>query len=244
MRFLLTNDDGISAPGIDTLAEAARQLGSVTIVAPVAPCSGTSHQVTTNRPLRLNEHGPGEYAVEGWPVDCVRVGLRGLHLVADWVLSGINAGGNLGADVYISGTVAAVREAVLLGRPGVAFSHYKRRDRDFDWPRAGRWALAVLRDLLARPCPAGYYWNVNLPHPAANEPDPEVVFCPLDPHPLPVSYRRDGHLFVYCGDYHGRQRAPGCDVEACLSGRIAVSLLRVDSSSATIEGDVVPEGTA
>src|SRR5262249_15621834 len=151
MRFLITNDDGISAPGIEALAGVARQLGQAQVVAPVAPCSGTSHQVTTSRPLRLNEHGPDEWAVEGYPVDCVRVAVRGMALQPDWVLSGINAGGNLGADVYVSGTVAAVREGVLLGRPGVAFSHYKRRDRDFDWPRAARWTLELLRDLLTRP---------------------------------------------------------------------------------------------
>jgi 5'-nucleotidase len=226
MHFLLTNDDGISAPGIEALAAAARLLGEAVVVAPVGPCSGSGHQVTTHRPLRLHERGPGEFAVEGWPVDCVRVALRGLEVPADWVLSGINAGGNLGADVHISGTVAAVREAALLGRPGVALSHYKRRERDFDWPRAGRWALSVLRELLGRPCPPGCFWNVNLPHLAAEEPDPEVVFCDLDPHPLPVSYRREGDAFVYAGDYHARPRRPGADVEVCFSGRIAVTLLR------------------
>ena len=77
MRFLVTNDDGISAPGIEALAGVARQLGHVRVVAPVAPCSGISHQVTTHRPLRLAEHGPDEFAVEGTPADCVRVGLAG-----------------------------------------------------------------------------------------------------------------------------------------------------------------------
>jgi 5'-nucleotidase len=226
MRFLVTNDDGISAPGIEALAGVARQLGHARVVAPVAPCSGISHQVTTHRPLRLREHGPDEFAVEGTPADCVRVGLAGLRLDVDWVLSGINAGGNLGADVYVSGTVAAVREGVLLGRPGVALSHYKRRDRDYDWPRAARWVLAVLRDLLRRPCPPGCFWNVNLPHPAADDPDPPIVHCPLDPHPLPVTYQREGDLFHYRGDYHGRPRDPGTDVEVCLGGRIAVCLLR------------------
>ncbi|MFO0881157.1 MAG: 5'/3'-nucleotidase SurE [Gemmataceae bacterium] len=227
MRFLLTNDDGISAPGIVTLARAAQTRGAVHVVAPVAPSSGCGHQVTTHRPLRLVEHGPEEFAVEGWPVDCVRVALRGLELTPDWVLSGVNAGGNLGADVYISGTVAAVREAVLLGRPGIAFSHYKRRELDFDWPRVEGWVQMVLDTLLPRECPRGHFWNVNFPHLDPGTREPEVVLCPVDPHPLPVRYRREGELFVYCGDYHGRPRDPDGDVAVCLGGRISASLMRV-----------------
>lgn len=225
MRFLLTNDDGISAPGIEALKRVAARFGEVIVVAPVAPCSGSGHQVTTNRPLRLFEHGPQEFAVEGWPVDCVRVGLRGMGMEVDWVLSGINAGGNLGADVFISGTVAAVREAVLLGKPGIAFSHYKRRDRDFDWERVAGWASSVLADLVQKPCPPGCFWNVNFPHLEEPTPDPSAVFCPLDPHPLPVQFQREGDLFLYRGDYHARARDPGKDVEVCLSGKIAVTRL-------------------
>jgi 5'-nucleotidase len=227
MRFLLTNDDGIGAPGLEALMAVARQLGDVHVVAPVAPCSQCAHQVTTHRPVRLHEHGPGTHAVEGWPADCVRVALRGLGLQADWVLSGINAGGNLGADVYLSGTVAAAREAVLLGRPAVALSHYKRRDREYDWARAARWALSVLRELLARPAPAIGLWNVNFPHLDAGGPEPAVVYCPVDSNPLPVGYRREGDLFHYRGDYHARAREPGADVEVCLGGRITVSQVRM-----------------
>ncbi len=231
MRFLVTNDDGISAPGIDTLASVARQLGHVRVLAPVAPSSGISHQVTTHRPLRLSEHGEDEFALEGTPVDCVRVGLRGLHLQVDWILSGINAGGNLGADVYISGTVAAVREGTLLGKPGIALSHYKRRDRDFDWSRAARWTLAVLRQLLPRGCPSGSFWSVNFPNPAPHDPEPEIVFCSLDPHPLPVQFQREDNLFHYRGDYHARPRDPDSDVAVCLGGNIAVCLLQLRPGS-------------
>ncbi len=227
MRFLLTNDDGIDAPGLAALAAAASRLGETVTFAPVSPCSSCGHQVTTHRPLRAHRHADDRHAVEGWPADCVRVALRGLAIEVDWVLSGINAGGNLGADVYLSGTVAAVREAVLLGRPGIALSHYKRRERDFDWPRAARWVEALLPDLLARPCPPGSFWNVNLPHTAPSEPDPAVVFCPLDSQPLPVQFRREEDRFVYAGDYHRRPRDPEADVAVCFGGAIAVSLLRL-----------------
>src|SRR5262245_7516831 len=149
LRFLLTNDDGIDAPGLAALAAAARHLGETVTVAPAGPCSSCGHQVTTTRSVRLNDHGEGRYSVEGWPADCVRVALHGAAERVDWVLSGINAGGNLGADVYVSGTVAAVREAALLGLPGVALSHYKRRESEFDWLRAAAWVRRLLPELLA-----------------------------------------------------------------------------------------------
>src|SRR5688572_17400184 len=136
MKFLVTNDDGIDAPGLKALAEAAAQLGEAVVVAPTETLSGCSHRVTTSQPIRVIPRPLSAYAVEGTPADCVRVAL---HLVAPdvaWVLSGINAGGNLGADVWHSGTVAAVREAVLHGFPGIAVSQYRKRGMEVDWRRA------------------------------------------------------------------------------------------------------------
>ena len=118
MRILLTNDDGIDAPGLEALRQAAAPLGEVVLVAPLDTLSGCSHRVTTDHPVRVHERGPGRYAIDGTPADCARVGLYGLARDAAWVLSGVNAGGNLGADVWHSGTVAAAREAVLHGWPG------------------------------------------------------------------------------------------------------------------------------
>lgn len=228
MRILLTNDDGIDAPGLAALERAASGLGELLVVAPTAACSGCGHQVTTHRPLVAHEHGPGRFAVDGTPADCVRVALHGLGLEVDAVLSGINAGGNLGADVYISGTVAAAREAALFGLPAVALSQYRRRDRDFDWDSAAAWAAAVLPDLLlGRPHQPGAHWNVNFPHLGPGAPSPEAVHCPLDSSPMPVLFRREGRAFLYRGDYHGRPRVAGSDVEVCFSDRIAVSLLRL-----------------
>ena len=78
---------------------------------------------------------------------------------------------------------------------------------------------------LDRPPERGCFWNINLPHLEVGEPDPEVVFCPLDPQPLPLSYRTEGDLYHYDGDYHKRQREPGADVDVCFRGRIAVTRL-------------------
>ncbi len=226
MKLLLTNDDGIDAPGLKALLAAARHLGEPVVVAPHAHLSGCSHRVTTDGPFRVARRGDG-FAVEGTPADCVRVALHEIAPDAAWVLSGINAGGNLGADVYHSGTVAAAREAVLHGFPAVALSHYRRRGNDFDWGRAAQWAVPLLRDLMARERKPGVLWNVNLPHLEPGDADPEVVFCPLDPAPLPLDFRRDGELWHYAGDYHGRRRAAGSDVDVCFGGRVAVTRLEL-----------------
>jgi 5'-nucleotidase len=225
MKFLVTNDDGIEAPGLEALFAASAPLGSAVVIAPAEVHSGCSHRVTTHQPLRLGPVRPGWYALAGTPADCVRVGLHRIAEDAEWVLAGINEGGNLGADVYHSGTVAAVREAVLHGRPGIALSHYHKRGRPIDWPRAARWLTPLLGRLVEQPPPPGVYWNVNLPDLDAAAPDPEVVFCPLDPGPLPLSFRCEGEWLHYDGDYHGRPRQSGSDVDVCFGGAIAVTRL-------------------
>jgi 5'-nucleotidase len=225
MKFLLTNDDGIDAPGLQALCDAAAALGDITLVAPVNVQSGCSHQVTTDQRFRVLTRAGYRYAVEGTPADCVRVGLHRLAPDTSWVLAGINHGGNLGADVWHSGTVAAVREAVLHGRPGIALSHYRRRSRSVDWRRAATWVTPLLGDLMVRPWTRGTFWNVNLPHLEPDDPDPEVVFCRLDPSPLPLSFREEGEWLYYDGDYHRRGREPGTDVDVCFGGKIAVTMI-------------------
>jgi 5'-nucleotidase len=227
MRLLLTNDDGIDASGLAALIGAAADFGDVTVVAPIEGHSGCSHTVTTNAPILVESVGQRRAAVHGTPADCVRVALHRYCPDFDWVLAGINAGGNLGADVYLSGTVSAVREAVLHGRPGIAFSCFKRRDLEYDWPRAGRWVARLLPELLAQPWEPGVFWNVNLPHPPPGSPDPRAVWCKLDPHPLPLSFREDGDKLFYDGNYHGRERTPGRDVDVCFGGAIAITRLNL-----------------
>ena len=232
MNLLLTNDDGIDAPGLEALVRAARTLGhDPLVVAPATHQSWCSHTITANRGLRVERRADDRFAVHGTPADCVRMGLLRLAPEAKWVLSGINHGANLGADVYYSGTVAAVREAVLHGWPGVALSHYRRKGVELDdWERVTPWAASVLADLLARPTQPGLFYNVNLPHlePKDNA-TPQVVFCPLDPNPLPLNYRHEEEEdeFYYDGNYTARQRKAGADMEVCLQGGIAVTELRL-----------------
>ena len=229
VNFLLTNDDGVDAPGLAALREATDSWGSAVILAPDRHLSGCSHQATTSRGLLLEEIANNRFALDGSPVDCTRIGLTRVAPQTQWVLSGINEGGNLGADVYPSGTVAAAREACLLGKPAIAISQYVRR-RPVNWQLAGRWTLHVLELLLARPPEPGSFWNVNLPHPPENQADvPECVFCDIDPHPLPLDYEiRDGRLH-YRARYQDRVRAVGHDVELCFSGRITISRVSLHS---------------
>ncbi|QDV36075.1 5'/3'-nucleotidase SurE [Tautonia plasticadhaerens] len=225
--LVLTNDDGVDAPGLEALRGASQGLGEVRVVAPSRAWSSMGHAVTGGGPIRVDRRGEGRIAVDGSPADCVRLALHHLAPGPSWVLAGINRGGNLGADVHHSGTVAAAREAVLHGVPAIAFSQYVRRDRPLDWDRASRFARRALDLLLARPYRPGTLWNVNLPHPSPEDPDPDLVFCPLDPSPLPLGFSVVGDEATYDGDYHGRARVPGADVETCFGGRVAITRVRI-----------------
>jgi len=227
MKFLLSNDDGIDAPGLAALAEAAAAFGELVTVAPAGPQSGMSHTVTWDNRVRLEQRAPDRFAVHGTPADCARLGLLRAAPDANWVLSGINHGGNLGADIYYSGTVAAVRESVLHGWPGIAFSHYLK-SKEIDWLRVSRWTSQVLAELLPRPTEPGLIYNVNFPHLTPEDPEPEMVFCPLDPNPLPLSYRHeDEDHHIYDGIYTSRLRSPGTDVDVCFGGAISVTEIRL-----------------
>lgn len=225
MSFVLTNDDGIDAPGLRSLQRAVNN--SSILVAPKSPHSGCSHQVTTQRPIQVEQRSEAAYAIDGTPVDCTRIALSHLCPDVELVLSGINAGGNLGADVYISGTVAAVREAALHRIPGIAISHYIQRRREIDWDLATHLARRVLDKLLSLPTEPGTFWNVNLPHLETDAPEPQIVFCPLCTQPLPAEYRIEGDCLSYAGEYGKRARNPGADVDVCFSGHIAVTKIGV-----------------
>jgi 5'-nucleotidase len=225
--IVLTNDDGIDAPGLAALLAATEGLGERLLVAPETEASGCSHAVTTHKPIRIDRRGADRVAVSGTPADCVRVALDYVAPEATWVMAGINAGGNLGTDIHHSGTVAAAREAVLHGRPAVAVSHYRKRGLEFDWAAAAAWVAPLLRSLTADLPPPGVFWNINLPHLEPGAPPPEVVFCRPDPAPLPLSFRCEGDSLHYNGVYQQRRRSPGFDVDICFGGKIAVSELRL-----------------
>jgi 5'-nucleotidase len=226
LKILLTNDDGWDAPGLAALKTLASRLGEVWVVAPRDPHSYAGHRVTTHEPLQLTETGPREYHLSGTPADCVRVALRALLPTVDWVFSGINRGGNLGVDIYSSGTVAAAREAAILGVPSLAVSQYLRRGVALDWDRSASLAATALERVLSAACPVKEYWNINLPHPDPGDSVP-ITDCAPDDEPLDVRFRRDDDgVFHFSGTYQARPRTAGRDVELCLGGAVTVSRLR------------------
>lgn len=225
--IVLTNDDGIDAPGLEALERAVAGLGRIAVVAPAECHSGGSHRVTTHRPLAVRETGPGRHAVEGTPADCTRLALSRLAPEAAIVLAGINAGGNLGVDVCLSGTVAAAREAALHGRRAVAASQYRGRGTTIDWDRAAAWLAPVLARLLAEPWTPGEFWNVNLPAEPPVGRAPEAVECAVDPSPFALDFRDTPDGWHWAADYHLRPRLARHDVDVCFGGDIAVSRVRV-----------------
>lgn len=229
MKILLTNDDGIDAPGLAALVEAAYGLGELIVVAPDQHLSGCSHQVTTHRPLEVREVGTNRYCIDGTPADCVRLALLHLAPDIDWVLSGINDGGNLGVDVWMSGTVAAAREAALLGKPAIAISQYRQRKEMFNIQRASVWTATILRELLEREQQAATFWNVNLPDPEGSPALPPRVDCLVDHQPLAVAYESRDGKYHYRGNYQQRQRLAGLDVDVCFSGGVSVTQIRLCS---------------
>ncbi|MEN9214357.1 MAG: 5'/3'-nucleotidase SurE [Gloeomargarita sp. DG02_4_bins_56] len=221
--ILLTNDDGIDAPGLQVLTQV---LPTALVVAPSSQFSGCGHQMTTHQPIPITERTPHHYAVGGTPVDCVRLALAYWQPQTEWVIAGINQGANLGVDVYQSGTVAAVREAALHRIPAIALSQYQRRGQPLNWERTQRWSQKVLEMLLQRPEP-GSFWNVNFPHLDDTAPEPELVFCPPCTRPLPMDYQATPAGFIYQGVYQQRTSDPDADVAVCFRGQIAISPLRV-----------------
>jgi 5'-nucleotidase len=188
------------------------------------------HRVTTRSPLQVTQLAERRWTVGGTPADCVRIALFALGLQPRWVLSGINHGGNMGQDAVISGTVAAAREAAYHGVPAVALSHYMISGIPFDWQRMTLWAEQVLRGIMLEQQQDGVFWNVNFPHlPPGSAELPELARAKPARSPLNVAFlpAEEAGSYQYTASYAARPQDLGSDVEACFSGRVAVSQLRV-----------------
>jgi 5'-nucleotidase len=167
--FLLTNDDGIDAPGIRALWEVLHQsnICDLAIIAPHQEQSGTGCSITWQRPIKIEERSwPDEtlaWSIEGTPADCVKLGMRILLQESPTlILSGINAGSNAGRNVLHSGTAGAVIEGILRGVPGIAFSCENGRSPNYDV--AQKYVLPIVEYILNNPLPTGTFLNVNVPH--------------------------------------------------------------------------------
>ena len=235
LKIVITNDDGIAAPGLEALVRCVRRLGELVIVAPQHPQSGIAHRVTTGEPIRINELEANRHSVDGTPADCARIALKVIAPDADWLISGINPGANLGSDVYNSGTVAAAREAAILGYRAIAVSQYIAKDQKVEWSITSYHAGPVLQMLVGRDLAQGHFWNVNLPHPIRKNSKVAYEFCELDTHPHNYVYHQNGNELTYKGSIHERPRDPGKDVAVCFDeGRIAITRLAVGMGTGEI----------
>ncbi|QZD94701.1 5'/3'-nucleotidase SurE [Qipengyuania gelatinilytica] len=174
MKILLTNDDGILAPGLEVLEAIARQFSDdIWICAPDEEQSGMGHALTLTKPVRLRKHGERRYSVTGTPTDSVTMGLRQVMDGApDLILSGVNRGANLGDDITYSGTVSAAIEGALAGIRSIAMSQVIGRDdagHDMSFAAAEAWGAKVLGPLLETPLPDRTLVNVNFPPRAPDE---------------------------------------------------------------------------
>ncbi|MEI6206146.1 MAG: 5'/3'-nucleotidase SurE [Desulfuromonadales bacterium] len=175
MNIMVTNDDGIHAPGIRALANVMQELGGVTVIAPDRERSAAGHSLTLHSPLRIFELHKGWYAVDGTPTDCVNMGIHNmLPISPDLVVSGINHGANLGDDVTYSGTVAAAMEANLMGIPAIAFS-LATFDKSDNFVDAAQIALRVARQVIANGLPSDTFLNVNIPNCRLADMQPTLV---------------------------------------------------------------------
>jgi 5'-nucleotidase len=163
IHFLISNDDGLAARGLQVLSDRFRELGTVTIVAPDKDRSGASNSLTLDAPVRIREVAEQTFEVSGTPTDCVHIALTGLlDKDPDIVVSGINAGANLGDDVIYSGTVAAAMEGRFLGLPAIAMS-LVFEDRPTHFEAAAEAAARLVTQLRRDPLPADTILNVNVP---------------------------------------------------------------------------------
>jgi len=215
LHVLIANDDGYDASGLTALHAALSGLARVSVVAPARGVSSAGHGVTDRRPICVQRRHVEPFGtihiVDALPADCVRLALTELlEHRPDWVVAGINRGGNLGVDVFYSGTVAVAREAAFLGVPAVSVSQYLRAGIDGpDWSRATDWTRSVLKRLFATPPDARPpIWNVNLPSLLPSEEPGGLVVAPMALTPLQIRYRQeggdpaaDGEHYAFAGQY-------------------------------------------
>lgn len=236
MRILLTNDDGVNAPGLAVLEEVARQLSDdIWIVAPETDQSGLAHSLTLNHPLRAREVADKKFAVSGTPTDCVIMGIRQLvDGPVDLVLSGINAGQNIGDYVTYSGTVAGAMEGTLLGIKSIALSQAYNFDgtRNVPWDTSRVLAPDLLKKLIKIDLPKDTLINVNLPNcPPDKVNGHAIVTQGKYEHGLGIGERADGrgnpyYWLEFIGEPPIHQ--PGTDIDALINNQIAVTPIRLD----------------
>ena len=238
MRILLTNDDGIGAPGLYVLEKIAAKLSDdIWVVAPSEEQSGAGHSLTLTRPVRMRQHAEKRFSVSGTPTDSVTMALRkALPGPPDLILSGVNRGANLGDDVTYSGTVSAAFEGALAGIRSIALSQVYAREGMADavpFDAAEQWGERVLRPLIDSPFAPRTLINVNFPPLAAGEVKGirtvRQGFHDYARGSLVEGVDPRGFPYYWFG-LHGIEQTPGhnTDLEAIADGYISVTPLQLD----------------
>ncbi len=231
LTILVTNDDGIDAPGIAALEQALASIGNVFTVAPLSEQSAASRRITLRRPFRYETRGKNRFAVDGTPADCAMMALT--HLLEQppaLVVSGINNGPNLGENVFYSGTIAAAAEGAKYGIPAIAMSVNQRVD--IDYTAAAEFGAELASKVLSKGLPEGIALNVNVPYPTYD--GVEITH---------QSRKISRNLMIETKDPNGRpyywmheevpleDAEPGSDYAAIREGNISITPLRFDNTA-------------
>jgi 5'-nucleotidase len=234
MHILISNDDGLDARGIRLLTERiAADVDRVTVVAPDRDRSGASNSLTLDRPIRVERREAGVFKVYGTPTDCVHIGITGLlDDEPDMVISGINAGANLGDDVLYSGTVAAAMEGRFLGLPAMAVSLVYGNGGPHHFESGARAASILMNRLIEEPLPADTILNVNVPDRPWNEIEgfetTRLGHRHRSEDVIPIEDPR-GRQFYWIGAPGGEQDSgAGTDFSAVRRGFVSVTPIHVD----------------
>lgn len=235
MRLLVSNDDGISAPGLRALLEALAPLGTVRVVAPESEQSCSGHGITLHKPLRMSPVALPGLAVEafkssGTPADCIVLGRHQETAPPDLVVAGINAGANMGEEVFYSGTVAAALEGCIQGLSALAVSVTAYQDCDFR--AAATVAAALATRLVATPLPPGVFLNVNVPSlPPEQIRGVQVTRLGRRKYENTIHHRTDPRgrdYYWFSGEATEADAGPGTDIAATNAGCISVTPVRVE----------------
>ncbi len=245
-RVILTNDDGIDAPGMAVLEEIAAQLAKeVWVVAPEKDQSGQSHAISLHHALRVHERGPRRFAVTGTPGDCAAMGL--CHLMKDHppqlMLSGVNRGVNLGIETVFSGTVGGAMTSMMLGVPAIALSQAFTDRRNVPWDTARTLGAATIQKLVETGWSKNACLNVNFPPIPASEVGPIALAKQGEGliGGMNVETRTDPRGMTYHWlNFHrsDRPQSPGTDYSAMRAGRIVVTPLRYDRTDEDAYNDL------
>jgi len=237
LKILVSNDDGIDAPGILALAEALLPLGTVTVAAPRDPRSGVSHGVTSDRPIAVLEserQGMTWFSIDALPATCVRLALEKLlPKRPDLVVSGINSGENLGTVTFYSATVAAAREAALLGLPAIAVN--LAAGKDMDYSVAAGILADIVRALGKDGIPKGTFLNVNVPALARDEIKGVRITRQDTRAPLNFfekSVTPEGATLYKPSWKHHEPAGEDTDIWAVRNGYVSISVFGFDQSAA------------